>query len=156
MSKLATELQIKLAQAGLRLTQQRLALAEILFGKGHRHLTAEMLYEEARQMVSPPSLATVYNTLHSFAEHGLVREIALYGSKIWFDTKTGPHFHFYIESRDELFDIPDELIPMFEVRAPEGTTVIGIDVVVRLKQGSKITSMIGRTSQVEVARPEHQ
>ena len=137
MSNMAMDLQSKLAKAGLRLTQQRLALAELLFGRGHRHLTAEMLYEEARHMQAPPSLATVYNTLHSFAEHGLVREIALYGSKIWFDTKTGPHFHFYIEARDELFDIPDDLVPMLEVRAPEGTAVIGIDVVVRLKQTSK-------------------
>ena len=146
MSKLANELQTKLAEAGLRLTQQRLSLAEILFGKGHRHLTAEMLYEEARQMESPPSLATVYNTLHSFAEHGLVREIALYGSKIWFDTKTGPHFHFYIETRDELFDIPDELIPLLDVRAPEGTSVVGIDVVVRLKPTAKPAALPGNAA----------
>ena len=30
--------------AGLRPTRQRVALAELLFAKGDRHLTAEMLY----------------------------------------------------------------------------------------------------------------
>ena len=134
MSEISEDLRTKLAKAGLKLTRQRLALAELLFARGDRHVTAEMLHEEARQMRYPPSLATVYNTLNSFAEHGLVREIALYGSKLWFDTKTGPHFHFYMQAQDELFDIPEELVPMLDIHAPEGTMVVGIDVVVRLKQ----------------------
>jgi Fur family transcriptional regulator, iron response regulator len=43
--------------AGLRPTRQRLALGRILFAKGDRHVTAEMLYEEASQanVPSPPS-----------------------------------------------------------------------------------------------------
>src|ERR1700712_1198881 len=36
-----------LQAAGLRPTRQRMALGWLLFGKGARHLTAEMLYEEA-------------------------------------------------------------------------------------------------------------
>ena len=36
-----------LQTAGLRPTRQRMALGWLLFGKGARHLTAEMLYEEA-------------------------------------------------------------------------------------------------------------
>ncbi len=132
--EIAIDLAAKLTAAGLRATHQRLALAELLFAEGDRHLTAEMLYEEARRMSAPPSLATVYNTLHSFAEHGLLRRIALYGSKIWFDTKIGPHFHFYLESRDELFDIPEELVPMLDIRGPAGTVVEGIDIVVRLAE----------------------
>ena len=123
----------QLKEAGLRPTRQRLALAEILFGAGDRHLTAETLYEEARATRYPPSLATIYNTLNQFAEHGLVREIALYGSKVWYDTKTGPHYHFYLEDKDELFDIPEELVPALNIPAPEGTEVSGIDVVIRLK-----------------------
>ncbi|MGZ9086633.1 MAG: Fur family transcriptional regulator, partial [Rhodoplanes sp.] len=55
---------------GLRPTLQRMALGWILFGKGHRHLTAEMLYEEATRARVPVSLATVYNTLHQFTEVG--------------------------------------------------------------------------------------
>ncbi len=127
------DLSNQLKDAGLRPTRQRLALAEILFGSGDRHLTAETLYEEARATRYPPSLATIYNTLNQFAEHGLVREIALYGSKVWYDTKTGPHYHFYLEDKDELFDIPEELVPALNIAAPEGTEVSGIDVVIRLK-----------------------
>src|SRR6195256_4108504 len=55
-----------LREVGLRPTRQRMALGWILFAKGDRHLTAEMLYEEASKAKVPVSLATVYNALHQF------------------------------------------------------------------------------------------
>ena len=121
-----------LRDSGLRPTRQRIQIAELLFAKGDRHLTAETLFAEARSNRYPPSLATVYNALRDFAAHGLVREIALYGAKTWYDTKTGPHYHFYLEERDELFDIPEEFIPLMNIPAPEGTEIVGVDVVIRL------------------------
>src|SRR5215831_15293313 len=57
-----------LRDVGLRPTRQRMALGWILFGKGDRHITAEMLYEEATKAKVPVSLATVYNTLHQFTD----------------------------------------------------------------------------------------
>src|SRR5918999_2805659 len=62
-----------LRDVGLRPTRQRMALGWILFAKGDRHLTAEMLYEEASKAKVTVSLATVYNTLHQFTEVGLLR-----------------------------------------------------------------------------------
>ena len=75
-----------LRDVGLRPTRQRMALGWILFAKGDRHLTAEMLYEEATKAKVPVSLATVYNTLHQFTEVGLLRQVAVDGSKTYFDT----------------------------------------------------------------------
>lgn len=121
-----------LRDQGLRPTRQRVQIAELLFAKGDRHLTAETLFAEAREQRYPPSLATIYNALRDFAAHGLVREIALYGAKTWYDTKVGPHFHFYLEERDQLFDIPEEFIPLMNVPAPQGTEIVGVDVVIRL------------------------
>ena len=66
-----------LREVGLRPTRQRMALGWILFGKGDRHLTAEMLYEEATRAKVPVSLATIYNTLHQFTEVGLLRQVAV-------------------------------------------------------------------------------
>src|SRR5689334_8828166 len=63
-----------LREAGLRPTRQRMALGWLLFAKGGRHVSAEMLYEEAVQARVPVSLATVYNTLHQFTEAGLLRQ----------------------------------------------------------------------------------
>ena len=60
----------KLREAGLRPTRQRMALAEILFGSGDRHVTAEQLHDEALAARVPVSLATVYNTLNQFTAGG--------------------------------------------------------------------------------------
>ena len=124
---------VKLASAGVRPTRQRLELAEILFGKGDRHFTAETIHAEARALRYPPSLGTVYNTLNQFVENGLLREIALYDSKIWYDTNTGPHSHYYWEDTQELSDIPDEHVPALSVPPPAGAKVTAIDVIVRVK-----------------------
>ena len=75
-----------LQAAGLRPTRQRMALGWLLFGKGARHLTAEMLYEEATLAKVPVSLATVYNTLNQLTDAGLLRQVSVDGTKTYFDT----------------------------------------------------------------------
>lgn len=127
----------RLQRAGLRPTRQRIAIGWMLFGKGDRHVTAEKLFEEARAGKVHMSLATVYNTLHQFSEAGLLREIALYGSTVWYDTNTGPHYHFYVADRDELIDIPQELVSALPLPpAPEGMEILGVDMIVRVKSGA--------------------
>lgn len=124
-----------LRDVGLRPTRQRMALGWILFAKGDRHLTAEMLYEEASKAKVPVSLATVYNTLHQFTEVGLLRQVAVDGSKTYFDTNVSEHHHFFIEGDNALVDIPDaEAIVGKMPAAPEGFEIARVDVVVRLKR----------------------
>ena len=77
MSGTCRELETLLREAGLRPTRQRIALATILFAKGNRHLTAEMLHREANDAEEFVSLSTIYNTLSQFAEAGLLRRIAV-------------------------------------------------------------------------------
>ena len=96
-----------LKEAGLRPTRQRVALGNILFGRGHRHVSAEGLHEEAVAARVPVSLATVYNALHQFTEVGLLREIAVDGTKTYFDTNTDNHHHFFDESSGAVSDIPE-------------------------------------------------
>ena len=91
------DLRAKLRRSGLRPTRQRVALGWLLFAKGDRHITAEKLYDEASGARVPVSLATVYNTLHQFTEAGLLREIAVDGSKTYFDTNLSDHHHFLVE-----------------------------------------------------------
>lgn len=122
-----------LKRVGLRPTRQRVQIADLLFANGDRHVTAELLFAEAKSNRYPPSLATVYNALRDFAAHGLVREIALYGSTAWYDTKIGPHFHYYVEAREQLLDIPEEAALALDIPPPPGMRVIGVDVVVRLE-----------------------
>jgi hypothetical protein len=73
----------------------------ILFGKGDRHVTAEMLYQEATRAKVPVSLATVYNTLHQFTDFGLLRHVAADASKTYFDTNNSAHHHFFVEDKND-------------------------------------------------------
>jgi Fur family iron response transcriptional regulator len=123
----------RLRVTGLRPTRQRVALAELLFGHGDRHFTAEMVHAEAVSGGIPVSLATVYNTLHQFVEAGLLREVAIEGSKTYFDTKTSDHFHFFFEKDGVLVDIETTDVKVENLpKPPEGMEITRIDVLVRL------------------------
>ena len=94
-----------------------------------------MLYEEANRSRVPVSLATVYNTLHQFREAGLLREVAVDGSRTYFDTNTGDHQHFYIESEHQLRDIDGAQIEVGRLPdIPEGMEVARVDVIIRLRR----------------------
>ncbi|MGA8171037.1 MAG: iron response transcriptional regulator IrrA [Methylocystis sp.] len=132
-------LSTRLTAAGLRPTRQRMALGELLFGRGEgfidRHVTAERLFEEATAAKMPVSLATVYNTLHQFTAAGLLREIAVDGARVYFDTNTSEHHHFLLEDDGELYDIPGSNIAVENLPAPPtGLRVARVDVVVRLRR----------------------
>lgn len=130
-----TEVRAALRQAGLRPTRQRLALASLLFGKGNRHLSAENLHEEAVLARVPVSLATVYNTLNQFTEVGLLREVAVDGSKTYFDTNTSNHHHFFIEGDNMVVDIPESGLTVDDLPVPPpGMEIVRVDVVVRLRR----------------------
>ena len=125
---------LKLRDAKLRPTQQRLWLAKLLFSGADRHVTAERLHSEAIRAGANLSLATVYNTLHQFTEVGLLRQVIVDGDKIHFDTNTGEHHHFYFEGDDELTDIPGRDVRIEGLpKAPAGTEIERVEVVVRLK-----------------------
>lgn len=124
----------RLRSAGLRPTRQRLALARLLFGQGDRHLSAEELHEEAVAHKVPVSLATVYNTLNQFTEAGLLREVVVEHGRSYFDTNTSDHHHFFHEDDGMLRDIPGESVVLKSLpRAPEGTEVSRVDVVIRVR-----------------------
>lgn len=125
-----------LAGAGLRPTRQRLSLAMLLVGDGeNRHVTAESLYDAARAAGERVSLATVYNTLRAFCDAGLLNEITVDGSKSHFDTRTDDHPHFFWEDENRLTDAPAEDLRITRLpKAPEGTVVSQVDVVIRLKK----------------------
>jgi Fur family iron response transcriptional regulator len=126
---------MRLRTAGLRPTRQRVALADLLFHHGQRHLTAESLRAEAVEAGISVSLATVYNTLNQFTEAGMLRQVAVDSERSYFDTNAGPHQHFYIEEDRTLIDIPDDMIAIASVASPpNGTSIDRIDVVIRIRR----------------------
>ena len=125
----------RLRRAELRPTRQRMELVGLLFGAGHRHVTAEQLHGEAGRAAVRVSLATVYNTLHLFTRVGLLRQVMVDSARNYFDTNTGEHQHFFVEDEARLIDIPNQTVAVAGVPAPpKGTRVERIDVVVRVRR----------------------
>jgi Fur family iron response transcriptional regulator len=132
---LRSELKAMLRKSGLRPTRQRMSLAGILYAHGHRHISAESLQAEAIAEKVPVSLATIYNTLHQFTEAGLLREVAVDGSRTYFDTNTSDHHHFFVEDSNEVFDVPAGETGVARVpEPPPGYEISRVDVVVRLRR----------------------
>jgi Fur family iron response transcriptional regulator len=131
----AAQATTRLRDAGLRPTRQRVELAGLLFGDCDRHVTAENLHDQVTKAGVKVSLATVYNTLHQFTEAGLLRQVIVEASRSYFDTNTGDHQHFFLETEGLLIDIPGESIAVAGVpSAPAGLVVDRVDVVVRVKR----------------------
>lgn len=115
---------------GLRPTRQRKVLAELLFAEPGRHVDAQTLHAEAARAGKRLSLATVYNALREFEQTSLIRRIAVPSERVWYDTDTGAHRHFYIEAENRVLDMPDSTI----IEPPAGYRVKRIDTVVHLER----------------------
>ena len=125
-----------LASAGLRPTRQRRLLAALLIGDGRdRHVTAESLFGAAQAQGAGVALATVYNTLKSFTDAGLMMEITVDGARSYFDTRTDDHPHYYWEDEGVLSDAPKAGVEIARLpEPPEGSEVSRVDVVIRLRR----------------------
>ncbi|MBU6443623.1 MAG: transcriptional repressor [Alphaproteobacteria bacterium] len=133
----------RLRAAGLRPTRQRVALANLLFAQGNRHLTAESLHAEVDKAGIDVSLATVYNTLHQFTEAGILRHVSVDASRFYFDTNIDPHQHFYDQGTGTLIDIPSGDITIAGLPSPPKDTVIdGVNVVIRIRPAVQVTSAL--------------
>lgn len=124
----------KLKSSGVTPTAQRVDIAQVLFSRP-QHLSAEqilkMVNEESN---STASKATIYNTLGLFAKKGLVRELIVDPSKVFYDSNVTKHFHFFNTDTSELTDIPADAINFDKLpELPEGSELSGLEVVVRIK-----------------------
>jgi Fur family iron response transcriptional regulator len=124
-----------LQQVGLRPTRQRLVLSWLLFSRGGRHVTAEMLHAEAAQLKEQIAPATVYNTLNQFTQAGLLRQIGVGGSRSFFDTNPTTHHHFFVDNEQRLFDVPEPGVLIDKLPEPlPGYEISRVDVIVHLRR----------------------
>ncbi len=82
-----------LKENGLKPTTQRnLVVKQLLNGKD-KHFTAEDLYDQMKLKKENISLATIYNTLHSFVEKKILKLISVKEGKSIFCTNMKNHYH---------------------------------------------------------------
>lgn len=126
-----------LQQAGINPTPQRVEIAQILFAKP-QHLSAEQVLHIVNAHSDVVSKATVYNTLGLFASKGLLREVIIDPSKVFYDSNTSDHHHFYNVDTGMLTDIESHQVMVQKLPTlPEGTVADGVDVIIRLRQTSR-------------------
>jgi Fur family iron response transcriptional regulator len=122
-----------LREHGAQPTTQRVALAEILFARP-QHLSAEELLARARDVGVRVSKATIYNTLNLFVDCGLVREVHVDSSRVYYDPTMTPHHHIFNVDTGELIDIPYDSVRLASVpELPPGTESAGVEVVVKVR-----------------------
>ena len=118
----------RLNTLGLKATPQRLSLLSLL--EEHGHLTIEMMYEKLKEDSASLSLSTVYNNLSALREKGVVSEVAIAGSKQFFELEHFDHAHFVCKECGKIIDLPiskNSLKKLIEF--PDGVTIDDADLV---------------------------
>lgn len=118
---------------GITPTPQRVEIARILLARP-QHVSAEQVLCVLKQGDLTVSKATVYNTLGLFAEKGLVREVIVDPSKVFYDSNCSDHHHFYDVDSCTLTDIDAREIAIGGLpEVPAGKVVDRVDVIVRVR-----------------------
>jgi len=123
---------------GILPTQQRLMIARVLFDHV-RHYSADQVMTSVNDGRDRVSKATVYNTLGLFARNGLVREIIVDPTRVFYDPNTTNHHHFYNVDTGELIDIDSDDLQITGLPdLPAGTVAAGVDVIIRLRSETTV------------------
>ena len=126
----------KLRNSGLRPTKQRVKICEVLFNTDKTfHFTINELVKRISKVSNHKiSLATVYNTVHSFKKKGYLKEIPINSDQSYFDTNTSHHHHFYDESQKNLIDIDDADVEPVKINTKiPGKKIKSVEVLVKVE-----------------------
>ena len=129
----------KLRLSGLRPTIQRLEICKLLFDRKKTfHFSinelAETLKKETKIKIS---LATLYNTVHSFKKKGYLKEISLNSEKSYFDTNPSNHHHFLDVNTNELIDLKKDDVDKIRIKKIlPGKKIKSIEVLVKIENSN--------------------
>ena len=126
----------KLRSSGLRPTKQRLEISKLLFDRKKTfHFTiadlSKILKKETNKKIS---LATIYNTIHSFKKMGYLKEISINSDKSYFDTNITNHHHFLDVNTNQLIDLKNNDIRKVNIKKKiPGKKIKSIEVLVKIE-----------------------
>ena len=93
--------------AGLRLTHQRLEILRAI-AADETHPDVVMLYEAVRERVPTISLDTVYRTLATLTERGLISRVSFTPGPARYDANPSRHHHFVCTRCGLVRDVEDD------------------------------------------------
>ncbi|MGN6182888.1 MAG: Fur family transcriptional regulator [Thermoanaerobaculia bacterium] len=106
-------------EAGMNVTPQRIAIYRALV-RSEEHPTPEMLFQSVSEDMPSLSLATIYKTLDSLAQLGLVNAVPVVSDKKRFDANDDAHHHLVCSRcgmiRDYYTHAFDDLVPRRQVQ----------------------------------------
>ena len=129
----------KLRSSGLRPTKQRIKICKLLFDRKKTfHFTINDIFKMLQNETSKKiSLATIYNTIHSFKEKGYLKEISVNKDKSYFDTNTSEHHHFLDINTNELIDLKKEHVDKIRIKKNLlGKKINSIEVLVKIENSN--------------------
>lgn len=124
------EIEKQLAEAGVQATAQRIAICRYILCEAD-HPTAEEIKKWADRHFPKMSLATVYNTLKTLVDAGIVQEFRFpHSDAAVYDCNTDVHYHFLDEKTGELHDVHPESVNL-SVKLKEEFKIKGIQILLR-------------------------
>ncbi|CAN5318434.1 peroxide-responsive transcriptional repressor PerR [soil metagenome] len=103
----------KVSIKDLGLTKQREVVLQVIRA-ADEHLTANEVFDKAKQLLPTISFATVYNSLRFLKEAGHIAEVNFGGGASRFDAMTSRHDHAICTKCGKLVDmeieLPDEIV----------------------------------------------
>lgn len=96
-----------LPRHGLKITPQRVAVYEAI-STLRDHPTADHIIEFIRKNHPNIAVGTVYNTLETFVEKGLIVKVKTDGEAMRYDADLEKHHHLYSEDSRRIEDYYDE------------------------------------------------
>lgn len=111
-------------ERGLNVTYQRILIYKSLT-KNKTHPTAEEIFHDVKVEYPSISLATVYKTLETLADHDLIAKVTPLHDLARYDGDTMPHHHLVCLSCRKIVDIHEDYLNQLELPAQERFNVFG-------------------------------
>ena len=94
----------KLNEKAIRPSYQRVKVLEYLYQQKGGHPTVDEIFRALSPGIPSLSKVTIYNTIHTFVDAGLVRVIDIDDSKLCYDINLTNHGHFLCEACGKIFN----------------------------------------------------
>lgn len=105
-----------LVEHGVKPTSQRAVIAEFLLNTCS-HPTADEVFQAVYDKLPVPlSRATVYNTLNTLVEAGIIKEVVTEPGRARYDANVTEHHHFVDVKSGQVFDVDPDMISQLKLQ----------------------------------------
>lgn len=116
------QLKTELSRHNIKLSYQRLKILEYLT-QNRTHPSVDTIYNDLKDSITTLSRTTIYNTVNSLVEAGLLRAVVSSANEVHYDIYTENHAHFECQKCHKLIDIEYDFDVLPDPVGLEGCTI---------------------------------